>query len=232
MKKRDEWAEKLRVLGDQRAEEVLLGLHEEAARQDARLVGRLLGQLPRWIANEKLPWERLGPRLSDLFLAVDPDNGLLCYTLLRALRATRVVEVGTSMGVSTIYLALAVRHNGGGQVIATERVPEKIARAREHWSAAGVSELIDLRVGDAKETLAGETAPIDFVFNDAFPPLALPILQALAPAMRPGAVALCGNAVLFPADHAEYVTWVRSRESGFRSLRLPMKFAGEISVRE
>lgn len=207
-------------------------LHEEASGQDARLVGRLFTQLPRMLAKKELPWARLGPRFSDLFLAVDPDNGLLCYALLRALRATRVVEVGTSMGVSTIYLALAVRHNGGGTVIATERVPEKAARARQHWRAAGVEELIELRVGDAKETLAHETAPIDFVFNDAFPPLALPILRTLAPAMRPGALALCGNAALFPADHEEYVTWLRSPGSGFRSLRLPMKFAGEISVRE
>lgn len=49
--------------------------------------------------------------------------------------------------------------------------------------------------------------------------------------MRPGAIALRGNAAVFPADHAGYLAWVRDPRNGFRSMHLPMKLAGELSVR-
>ncbi len=222
---------KLSILRDSRVADVLAPLHAEASRHERKLALRFWKQLPRMALRQKLDWAALSPKLSDLYLAVDVDNGLLCYLLLRAMRARRVIEVGTSMGVSTIYLAAAVRDNGGGTVVATELVPEKAARARQNLSDAGLLELVDLRVGDAAETLAGEHDPIDFVMNDAFPPLALPIMQRLAPYMRPGAIALCGNAVLFPADHEDYVRWMRDPKNGFSSLKFPMKLAGEISVR-
>src|SRR5690242_13563625 len=101
----------LSVLSDPRLTEVLVPLHLEARRDERRLVARLLGQLPKVLFKRRLDWTLLSPRLTDLYLAVDPANGLLCYQLLRALRARCVVELGTSMGVSTIYLAAAVRDN-------------------------------------------------------------------------------------------------------------------------
>ncbi len=81
------------------------------------------------------------------------------------------------------------------------------------------------------ETLAAPSGPIDFVLNDVHPPVALPIMQRLAPRLRPGAVALCGNAAVFPADYEEYVRWVRDPSNGFSSLQLPMRYAGEFSVK-
>lgn len=181
--------------------------------------------------RRKLNWERLGPRLADLYLAIDPGNGLLCYLLLRALRARRVIEMGTSMGVSTIYLAAAVRDNGGGTVVATEIIPEKAAIARRNLEQAGLLDFVDLRIGDAVRTLAAQSDPIDFVMNDIHPPVALPVLKQLAPHLRPGAIILCGNAALFPADYADYLAWVRAPANGFCSVRLPMRFAGEMSVK-
>lgn len=231
MKKQERLLNKLAVLADPRLSEVLTPLHAEADRQNARLVWRFLPQLPRLLLGRRLPWAKLAPRLDDLSLALDVDSGLLCYLLLRALRARRVIELGTSMGVSTLYLAAAVRDNGGGTVVATEILPEKAARARENLAKAGLLEFVDLRVGDARETLALESEPIDFLLNDAFPEVALPVLQRLTPIMRPEAIALCGNAVLFPADHREYLDWVRNPANGFLSLRLPIQLAGEISIR-
>jgi len=223
--------QKLSALGDPRVIDLLARLHVEADRQNLTLVGRFLSQLPRLLQGKPLSWERLTPRLSDLYLALDADNGLWCYLLIRALGARRVVELGTSMGISTIYLALAVRDNGGGTVIGTEIVPEKAARARQNLSAAGLLSFVDLRVGDARETLKHEREPIQFLLNDAFPATALPVLQQLTPQLAQGAVVMCGNAALFPADHAEYLSWVRNPEHGFRSMHLPMKFAGEFSVK-
>lgn len=221
----------LALLQDARLTNVLVPLHAEAARDERRLVARLFGQLPKLLLKRRLNWTSLSPKLEDLYLAVDPANGLLCYQLLRALRATRVVELGTSMGVSTIYLAAAVRDNGGGTVITTELVPEKAERARNNLRRAGLLDLVDLRIGDVMETLAAPTGPIDFVLNDVHPPVALPITQRLAPHLRPGAVVLCGNAAVFPADYEEYLRWVRDPGNGFSSLQLPMRYAGEFSVK-
>ena len=221
----------LSLLHDPRLIDVLVPLHLEAGRDERRLVTRLFSQLPKLLAKRRLNWENLSPKLTDLYLAVDPANGLLCYQLLRALRARRVVELGTSMGVSTLYLAAAVRDNGGGTVIATEIVTEKAERAREHLRRAGLLEFVDLRVGDALETLAEPIGSVDFVLNDIHPPVALPIMRRLAPQLRPGAIVLCGNAAVFPADYAEYVEWVRDPGNGFSSLQLPMRYAGEFSVK-
>lgn len=153
------------------------------------------------------------------------------YQLGRALRAQRIVEFGTSMGVSTIYLALAVRANGGGTVIATELVPEKAQLARTNLQEAGLESYFDLRVGDAVQTLKGIIGPVDMLLNDGFPRSALPIMKLLAPSLRPGAIALCGNVALFPGDHVNYLRWERDPVNNFSSCPLPMKLAGEISVK-
>jgi predicted O-methyltransferase YrrM len=224
-------ADAFATINDPRAQGVLARLHQKADRQNLRLVGRFVPQLPRLLSRRQLPWQRLEPRLSDLFLALDPANGALCYLLARSLRARQVVEFGTSFGVSTIYLALAVRDNGGGRVIGTEIVPEKAALARQHVREAGLEPYVEIREGNALETLEQLHEPVDFLLNDGFPRFTLPVLKLVAPHMRPGGVALCGNAALFPADHADYVTWVRDPENGFRSMRLPMKLAGEFSVK-
>lgn len=224
-------SDKLRIVGDHRAATVLQRLHAESNRQNASLVGTFLGQVPRWLLRRPLAWDRVEPRLASMYLSLDPHNGILCYLLARALRARRIIEFGTSMGVSTIYLALAVKHNGGGVVIGTEFIPDKAARARAHLREAGVDDIVEIREGDARVTLAEEREPVDFLLNDGFAGAALPVLQTVAPLMRTGAIALCGNAGLFPADHVDYVAWVRDPANGFASMQLPMAGAGEMSVR-
>ena len=221
----------LDVVTDPRVRATLARLHAEAARHEPWLVARLASQLPRWIRGRPLPWARLEPRLSDLSLSIDPGGGAFCYLLARASNARCVVEFGTSFGVSTIWLALAVRENGGGVVIGTERVPEKAARARQHLREAGLSDLVDLREGDALQTLRDLDRPVDLLLNDGFPPYVLPVLRLVAPRMRSGAVALCGNAAVFPADHADYVAWVRDPANGFRSARVSAALIGELSVK-
>jgi len=166
-----------------------------------------------------------------MYLALDPANGVFCYLLARAMQARHIVEFGTSFGVSTIYLALAVRDNGGGLVVGTEMIPEKAERARLNLCDAGLDAFVDIREGDALETLRDIDGPVDFLLNDGFPRFTLPVLKLLAPQMRAGAAALCGNAAAFPADHADYLAWVRDPANGFRSMKLAMKLAGEFSVK-
>lgn len=125
----------------------------------------------------------------DKFVALEPDKCEFVYLLARSIGATRIVEAGTSFGVSTIYLALAVGQNVAqatgmstanvrptGKVIATEKEPTKAARAREHWREAGseVEPWVELREGDLLETLKleeGMPEQIDMLLLDSmFPP--------------------------------------------------------------
>lgn len=111
--------------------------------------------------------------MADKFIALEQDKCLFVYNLLRANNAKTVVEIGTSFGVSTVYLALAVGQNhpgGGAKVIATEYEKEKVKAARGHWEEAGedVVKVIELREGDLRETLKdGLPDEIDFLLLDS-----------------------------------------------------------------
>ncbi len=95
--------------------------------------------------------------LADKLVALDRDKAEFCYQLCRSLRVSRVVEAGTSHGISTLYLAAAVRENQveNGLVIGTEHEPAKAKVALENFREAGLSEFIELREGDLRQTLRG-----------------------------------------------------------------------------
>ncbi len=174
--------------------------------------------------------------LADKLVALDADKAALCYLLCRSLGTKRVVEAGTSFGVSTIYLASAVRDNvqtlgGEGVVVGTEHEPSKAAAARRHFEEAGVGQWIDLREGDLRETLKDVAGPIDFMLVDIWIPMALPALKLVAPKMRAGAIVLCDNTTQFAKRYADYLEFVRGGAHGFRSITLPLKGGLEMSVR-
>jgi predicted O-methyltransferase YrrM len=179
----------------------------------------------------------LGKRLlSDKLVALEPEKAALCYLLCRSLKARRIVEAGTSFGVSTIYLACAARDNtrvdgGASVVIGSEHEPVKAATARRNFAEAGVSHLVDLREGDLRETLKDVEEPVDFMLVDIWIPMALPALELIAPKLRPGAVVLCDNTVQYARRYADYLGFVRDPVNGFRSMTLPMKGGLEMSVR-
>jgi|HubBroStandDraft_1064217.scaffolds.fasta_scaffold01015_14 predicted O-methyltransferase YrrM len=162
--------------------------------------------------------------------SVHPDQGELMYLLCRAINARRVVDFATSVGFSTLYLAAAVRDNGGGVVIGAEIVPAKIATAQRNLSDAGLSEFVEIRAGDACETLRAVGGAVDFALIDGWPgesgpSLSLQVMQVLAPQMRSGALVLNDNA------EDDYLAFIRDPASGFRSMTLPLKGGTELSVK-
>jgi predicted O-methyltransferase YrrM len=216
-------------VADEKARAMLRRLHGEAGREYPKLLWKFL---PYWVPmfrGKELPWDRLQQRHNDDYLATSPGGGMHCYLLARAIGAKRIVEFGTSFGVSTIWLALAVRDNGGGTVIGTEYIPAKAAKARSNIAEAGLADYVDIRVGNAVETLRDLEAPVDFLLSDGFPQYALPVLQLVAPRMRRGAIVLNHNALAMKGDHAGYVAYVRDPANGFVSSEITL--AGELSVR-
>jgi predicted O-methyltransferase YrrM len=113
--------------------------------------------------------------MRDKFIALDQDKCQFVYQLARALGARNIAEVGTSFGVSTIYLALAVGHNlerngAEGIVIGTEKERSKAEKARQFWKEAGdelVARHIDLREGDLLETLKINVPVLDLILIDS-----------------------------------------------------------------
>ncbi|QWT21494.1 O-methyltransferase [Bacillus sp. NP157] len=164
--------------------------------------------------------------MGDMPLPVSRETGALLYMLARSIRAQSVIEFGTSFGISTLHLAAALRDNGGGKLITTEFEASKIVRARDSLAAGGVLDLVELREGDALETLSrGLPASIDLVLLDGAKALYPEILALLEPRLRPGALIVADNADYSP----EYIAKVRSPASGY--LSVPFSDDVELSMR-
>lgn len=173
---------------------------------------------------------------TDKLVALDRDKAEFCYLLCRAKNVHRIVEAGTSYGVSTLYLAAAVRDNvrasgGDGVVIGTEYEREKARAARAHFEQAGLSRLIDLREGDLRETLKQIDGPVDFMLVDIWTDMARPALEMVAPHLRPGAIVVCDNTKQHRAAYADYFAFLEDPANGFRTITLPFSGGLELSVR-
>ena len=165
-------------------------------------------------------------RLKDLPLAVSRETARLLYMLARAVRARTIVEFGTSFGLSTLHLAAALRDNGGGRLITSEFEPSKVARARENLTAGGLIDLVEIREGDALQTLAVDLPEtIDLLLLDGAKGLYPEILRLVESRLRPGAVIVADNADWSP----EYLEHVRSGAKGY--LSTPFADDVELSVR-
>jgi predicted O-methyltransferase YrrM len=169
--------------------------------------------------------------MADKLVALEPIKAEFCAMLCRALGARRVVEVGTSFGVSTLYLADAVRANGGGVVIATEYEPAKAAQARANFAAAGLSDVIDLREGDLRETLKVIEGPVDFVLMDIWTEMARPAIERIGPHLRQGAIVVADNTDQFRHAYRHFFDYVNDPANGLRTLTLPFQGGLEMVVK-
>jgi hypothetical protein len=164
----------------------------------------------------------------DAHLSIRKKLGSFMYLICRASNVTRAVDFATSFGISAIYLAAAVRDNGGGMVIGSELVPSKAEAARQNLADAGLADFAEIRQGDARETLRDVGGPIDFALVDGFqgkgggwvpegggPSLALSVLRLLAPQLRPGALVVNDN------GEPDYLDYVRTPGNGFLTVPLP-----------
>lgn len=218
------------LLQDAKIEAVLERAYKEWKAQRRRLVWRFLPLLPRLLFKRKMNWQEMFGRTKDLYLPLEAEQGGLLYVTARAIGARRIVEYGTSFGVSTLFLAAAVRDNGGGTVIGSEILPEKAETARRNFTKARVNDLIDLRVGDARETLKDCGGPIDLVLLDGWKDIELDVLRILQPQLRRGALVFTDNIFTFEADNRDQRAYMADPENGFRAIVLPLKDGMEVAV--
>ncbi|HEY3948164.1 O-methyltransferase [Phenylobacterium sp.] len=169
--------------------------------------------------------------MADKLVALEPPKAAFCHLICRALRAARVVEVGTSHGVSTLYLADAVRANGGGVVIGTEHEPAKAAIARANFAEAGLADLIDLREGDLRQTLKTIEGPVDFVLMDIWTEMARPAIELIGPHLRPGAVIVADNTTRVRHAYAKFLDYVEDPANGLSAMTLPFEGGLEMIVK-
>lgn len=168
---------------------LLARLHQKSLDQEQALKSKPAMSAIKASTDENSREQQRAVLMRDKFIALEPDKAAFMYSLVRAMGATNVVECGTSYGVSTIYLALAVVQNakvngkGRGRVVATEHEAEKATQARQYWAECGkdIEEVIELREGDLRETLKGglelDGEGIDFVLMDStFKSLEMPHL--------------------------------------------------------
>jgi predicted O-methyltransferase YrrM len=165
-------------------------------------------------------------RLKNAPLAISRQTGALLYMLARSSRARTIVEFGTSFGISTLHLAAALRDNGGGHLITSEFEPSKVARARANLAAGGLIDLVEIRQGDALQTLSVDLPEtVDLLLLDGAKALYPDILSLVESRLRPGAFIIADNADWAP----DYLTRVRSPANGYMST--PFSEDVELSMR-
>jgi predicted O-methyltransferase YrrM len=165
-------------------------------------------------------------------LDVGPAVGLFLNMITRAVNARTVIEVGGSVGYSTVWLAEAVTTTGG-RLYSIEVEPEKQQQQRRHLTAAGLVSVVELTSKQAAELVAEIPAPLDMVLLDHWKELYVRDFDACWPALRPGGMIVADN-ILLPRKNAAIIAEYREHIAGkpdARSMVLDIGSGLEITVK-
>jgi predicted O-methyltransferase YrrM len=207
---------------------VLERLHTLADSRDDTIIQQVRGDEAAWNTATS---EQKATMLRDALLPVSREAGTFIYAVARSISAKRIVEFGTSFGISTIYFAAAVKDNGSGVVIGSELEASKVAKANQHLAEVGLSQFAEIRAGDALQTLRDMGGEVDLLFLDGWKLIYPDVLKLLMPSLRQGAVVLADDVTLFPDDVASYLDFVRNPANGFVTVTLPLGDGIEYSVK-
>jgi predicted O-methyltransferase YrrM len=170
-------------------------------------------------------------RRDEFLLAVGPETATVLNLLARGARAGTLLEIGTSYGYSTVYLAEAARATGG-RVITLDLADRKASYAREQLRRAGLEAFVEFHIGNALDLLPMLPGPFDFVLIDLWKDLYVPCLDLIYDKLSPGALIAADN-MLFPEfvrpDAERYQR--RVRELDFDTVLLPVGSGVELSRR-
>ena len=179
---------------------------------------------------QELPPGEFAKRIDEFLLAVGPATGQLMNLLIKEAKARTILELGTSHGYSTVWLAEAARTTGG-KVITLEIHTGKQQYARQALSKAGLADFVEFKLGDARESIAALAGPIDFVLLDLWKDLYIPCFDLFYPKLGSGAMVVADN-MIFPEfsrrEAEDYRTHVRTK-GDLQSVLLPVGSGIEVS---
>jgi predicted O-methyltransferase YrrM len=155
-----------------------------------------------------------------MMLNLEPASANLISILVRASGVTRAIEVGTSNGYSTIWLAWSLAP-ANGRIVSIDRNPDKHSMARENLIRAGFDSRVELRTGDAAEIVGGLAGPFDLVFLDADRRKFPEILELLLPKLASKVLLIADNVLSHPEEIAEYLKAISNR-SDFEHTTVPV----------
>lgn len=141
--------------------------------------------------------------IDELLLPVGRATATFINLLIKEAGSTRLLEVGTSYGYSTVWMAEAARATGG-RLTTLELHGYKAEHAREQLADAGLAEHVDFRVGDALESIAALSGPFDFVLLDHWKRFYVSSFDAVYPKLADGALIVADN-MLFPPSAKDAV---------------------------
>ena len=151
---------------------------------------RPLDEVQQWLVDET---SKLG---GISVMQISTEQGTFMTMLARLMGAGRAIEVGTFTGYSALCIARGLSH--GGRLVCCDVSEQWTATAREAWKRAGVDHLIDLRIGNAADTLAGlDDGPFDLAFIDADKTGYLSYYEQIVPRLRTGGVLLVDNTLWY-----------------------------------
>jgi len=216
------------TLNQPQVREVLSRLYAEAQANDSKVEAEeqaLMGAGGGVIDDQTL--QSINDRT---FMAVSPEVGRLIYLLVRSRRPALVVEFGTSFGLSALHIASAIRDNRFGRLITAEQSESKASRAALHLEQAGLKNFVEIRQGDAFQTLDGVNG-IDLLLLDGWKPLYLPLLRQLEPSLSPGCLIVADDVISLSEKVAPYLAYVRDATNGYVSCEIPLDDGLELSIR-
>ncbi|CAN5680523.1 hypothetical protein BH23PLA1_BH23PLA1_09130 [soil metagenome] len=143
---------------------------------------------------------------------IGPEKAQRLAELVREHRPKLVVECGTAIGYSGLWIARELQANGeGGRLITIEIDPDRAREATENFERAGLSEHVEVRVGDARELVKEVEGPIDFAFIDCNYGNYVPCLLGIEPNLAGGGVIVADNVGMGASALADYLKRVRQK---------------------
>jgi caffeoyl-CoA O-methyltransferase len=166
---------------------------------------------------------------SERIQALHPDSGRFVYVLALAKGAKRIVEVGTSNGYSTLWLAAAAKANGG-RVVTHDRNLERIAAARKNFAAAGLVDVIEIVEGDARQTLRDRTEPVDLLFIDSERSYYETFFDVVYQRLVKGGLVIADNVISHQDELEDYISYVENHPN-LESVMVRIGRGLEVSVK-
>lgn len=188
------------------------------------------------LAKDNRTMAELGPagysRRDEFLLPIGPEVGAFLHALVAAQRPRRILEIGTSYGYSTLFLADAARAVGA-TVISLELAASKQAYARAQIERAGLSAAVDFRLGDALRAIRADPGPFDLVLLDIWKELYVPCFEALYPKLPAEGIIVADNMIepeMARSDVRAFRAAVRAKHD-LQTTLLPIGSGIELTVR-